>query len=144
MLILIILTFIIALITYITLRRRVQKKSVLITGPKSTGKTILINQILNKTNKTVPTLSNYSIITPHYELSENRHIPDNIRYNLIIYMFKNKIEKQIHNKNMIYCSLDKENDINKEYFKNLKIPSDKIFFLDNQLNKIKNIIQNNL
>ncbi|KRH92157.1 hypothetical protein M153_106580003, partial [Pseudoloma neurophilia] len=82
------------------------KPNILVTGPKNSGKTRLINHFLGVNYKTVPSLVVYTIETQKYKFTEDRTVSD--KYDLIISMFTEKIKKIDGEKSVIYCTFDQK------------------------------------
>ncbi|ELQ74372.1 hypothetical protein THOM_2735 [Trachipleistophora hominis] len=145
---LIVATLILGLLIALALLIRCKKrKRILITGTKGVGKTVLTNQLMNRTFPTVPSLCDYTVVTPEYELTDQR-IKKGVKlrngYDLIVFVFRDEIETVLPGKNVIYVSLGKEGksladlvtDKDKKYF----VKRGNVFYLNDDLSKIKSII----
>lgn len=99
-------TVLVIFISYYLLKKKTINKKphihILVTGPKNSGKTRLINHFLGLNQQTVPTLIVYTVETNQYKFTEDRNIKE--KYDLIIHMFRDSIDETTVDKNTIFCS----------------------------------------
>lgn len=142
MLAVLIFTIIVVFLSFFVykMKNKVRKPHILVTGQKSTGKTLIINHFLNQKFDTVPSLVSYSIETPKYIFTENRDLDNPEKYDLILYMFSGILDKKINSKNLIYCSLKTKPDT----FSSSSdiISEDSIIYLNDNLKNIESTIEN--
>lgn len=140
--ILVVLTIIFVVFTSIYwIRKQKKRKSILITGHKSTGKTVLTNYLTDKKHLTVPSLVSYTVMTPKYEITDQRITdrPIDKKYDLIICMFVSNITAL--DGNVIYVNLgEKKKEINELVGSDTNIKNSDVFYLSNDMKNIHAII----
>merc|ERR1712136_110446 len=86
--------------------KRSKKLKILVTGRKSTGKTKLINFLINKECDTVPTLFDYSVENKNFIFTESRKTENFEKFDFVIFMIKKDLPRIESRKNLISCSFE--------------------------------------